>query len=44
MLGAVATQLGCGLLILATGIVGYVLYRRIEDREAAGAAAPDPKE
>lgn len=32
-MGAVATQLGCGLLILAVGVVGSVICRRIEDRE-----------
>lgn len=38
-LGAVATQLGCGLVILATGVVGTVLCRRIEAREIATRAA-----
>jgi hypothetical protein len=42
LMGAVATQLGCGLLILATGIAGYFLCRRIEGREAAGASLPRP--
>jgi len=42
LMGAVATQLGCGLLILATGIAGYFLCRRIEGRAAAGAALPKP--
>ena len=42
LMGAVATQLGCGLLILATGIVGFLLCRRLEEREAAGAALPRP--
>ena len=42
LMGAVATQLGCGLLILATGIAGYFLCRRLEEREAAGAALPRP--
>ena len=42
LMGAVATQLGCGLLILATGVAGYFLCRRIEEREAAGAACPRP--
>ncbi|MFI4999941.1 MAG: hypothetical protein ACHQK9_08690 [Reyranellales bacterium] len=41
-MGAVATQLGCGLLILATGVIGHFLYRRHEDRERAGAADPSP--
>jgi hypothetical protein len=41
--GAVVTQLGCGLLILATGIAGNLLCRRREDREATRAArAPAP--
>jgi hypothetical protein len=42
LMGAVATQLGCGLLILAIGIAGYFLCRRIEGRAAAGAALPRP--
>ena len=44
LMGAVATQLGCGLLILGTGVVGHLLCRRHEDRERAGAAdsAPNP--
>src|SRR5476649_1459808 len=37
IMGAVATQLGCGLLILATGVAGYFLCQRIEGRAAAGA-------
>jgi DHA3 family macrolide efflux protein-like MFS transporter len=40
IMGAVATQLACGLLILGTGVAGYLLCRRHEDRERAGAAAP----
>jgi DHA3 family macrolide efflux protein-like MFS transporter len=40
LMGAVATQLACGLLILATGVVGHVLCRRAEDRQASGKAAP----
>src|SRR5260370_14956906 len=40
LMGAAATQLGCGLLILATGIAGYFLCRRIEGRAAAGAPPP----
>jgi MFS family permease len=39
LMGAVATQLACGLMILGTGIAGHVLCRRHEDREAAGRAA-----
>jgi hypothetical protein len=42
LMGAVATQLGCGLLILGTGIVGHILCRRIENREAAGQRVPAP--
>ena len=40
VLGAVATQLACGLLILACGGTGYFLCRRIEKREAAAAIQP----
>ena len=42
LMGAVATQLGCGLLILGTGVIGHLLCRRHEDRERAGAADPVP--
>jgi DHA3 family macrolide efflux protein-like MFS transporter len=35
LMGAVATQLVCGLMVLATGVFGYVICRRIEDRPAA---------
>ena len=38
LMGAVATQLACGLLILAVGIAGCLLCRRVENREAAGAS------
>jgi len=44
-LGAVATQLGCGLIILAAGVIGAVLCRRIEAREIsvrAASSAPTP--
>jgi DHA3 family macrolide efflux protein-like MFS transporter len=34
-MGAVATQLVCGLMVLATGVSGYFICRRIEDRPAA---------
>src|SRR6185437_11668121 len=34
LMGAVATQLGCGLLILGTGIGGSFHCRRIENRQA----------
>jgi hypothetical protein len=40
--GAVATQLGCGLLILGVGATGHVLCRRLEDRSAAGQAVASP--
>jgi hypothetical protein len=40
LMGAVATQLGCGLLILGTGVVGHLLCRRIE--YAAPVARPAP--
>jgi hypothetical protein len=45
LMGAVATQLGCGLLILATGVAGHLICRRIENREIAArsAAAPAPQ-
>jgi hypothetical protein len=33
LMGAVATQLGCGFLILAVGAVGYILCRRLESGE-----------
>jgi len=42
LMGAVATQLGCGLLILGTGLAGHLLCRRLEDRQRAGAADPAP--
>jgi MFS transporter, DHA3 family, macrolide efflux protein len=42
MLGAVATQLGCGLVILATGVAGCVLCRRIEQRHLSARAAAAP--
>ena len=40
LMGAVATQLGCGLLILGTGVIGHLLCRRIE--HGAPAAQPAP--
>ena len=40
LMGAVATQLGCGLLILATGVIGHIVCRRSENRQRAGAADP----
>jgi DHA3 family macrolide efflux protein-like MFS transporter len=42
LMGAVATQLACGLLILAVGLTGYVLFRRYERRERRGLADPSP--
>ncbi len=42
LMGAVATQLACGLLILGTGLAGHVLCRRHENRDRAGAADPIP--
>jgi hypothetical protein len=38
LMGAVATQLACGILILGTGIAGNLVCRRIENRQAAGRA------
>jgi MFS transporter, DHA3 family, macrolide efflux protein len=35
LMGAVATQLACGLMILALGVGGHIICRRIEDRPAA---------
>ena len=42
LMGAVATQLACGLLILAIGVAGHLVCRRHEDRVRAGAADPAP--
>ena len=42
LMGAVATQLGCGLLILGTGMVGSIVCRRIENRQATARSAPSP--
>ena len=33
LMGAVGTQCVCGLIVLAIGIGGHVICRRIEDRE-----------
>jgi hypothetical protein len=41
-IGAAATELLCGLAILAIGVAGYAVCRRLEDRERAGAADPAP--
>jgi hypothetical protein len=35
LMGSVATQLVCGLMVLATGVFGYLICRRIENRTAA---------
>jgi hypothetical protein len=35
LMGAVATQLACGLMIFAVGVAGFMICRRIEDRAAA---------
>jgi len=42
LMGAVATQLACGILILAVGIAGHILCRRHERRERRGTADPVP--
>jgi hypothetical protein len=42
LMGAVATQLGCGVLIFAVGVVGHLLCRRIERRQRRGGADPVP--
>jgi hypothetical protein len=45
LMGSAATELMCGLIILAVGVGGYVVCRRIEQRERRGAAAlPTPGE
>ena len=41
-IGAVATEFLCGVIIVAVGIAGWIVCRRIEDRDRAGAAAPSP--
>lgn len=41
-IGAVATELLCGLMIVAIGIAGTVVSRRYENRQRTGAAAPSP--
>jgi hypothetical protein len=35
LMGAVATQLACGLMILAVGAAGFMICRRLENRPAA---------
>jgi hypothetical protein len=42
LMGAVATQLGCGLLILAVGGVGHFICRRIERQQRRRNADPVP--
>jgi len=42
LMGAVATQLACGLLILGVGAAGHLLCRRHERRERRGGADPVP--
>jgi positive regulator of sigma E activity len=42
LMGSVATQLACGLLILGVGITGHLLCRRYERRERRGSADPVP--
>jgi hypothetical protein len=41
-MGAVATQLACGLLILCVGVTGHLLCRRHERKERRGSADPVP--
>jgi hypothetical protein len=43
LMGAVATQLGCGLLILGIGVTGHLICRRREDRAQPDAAHPATK-
>jgi DHA3 family macrolide efflux protein-like MFS transporter len=33
LMGAVATQLACGLMILAVGVAGFMICRRLESRQ-----------
>jgi MFS family permease len=42
LMGAVATQLACGVLIFAVGIVGHLICRRHERHERRGVADPVP--
>jgi MFS family permease len=42
LMGAVATQLACGLLIFAVGIGGHLICRRHERRERRGSVDPVP--
>ena len=38
LMGAVGTQFVCGLMVLAIGVGGFVICRRIEDRESVSGA------
>jgi DHA3 family macrolide efflux protein-like MFS transporter len=42
LMGAVATQLACGILIFTVGAVGHLVCRRHERRERRGVADPVP--
>ena len=42
LMGAVATQLACGLLILCVGVTGHLFCRRHERKERRGSADPVP--
>jgi MFS transporter, DHA3 family, macrolide efflux protein len=42
LMGAVATQLGCGLLIFAVGVAGHFICRRIERQQRRGSVDPVP--
>jgi hypothetical protein len=42
LMGAVTTQLACGVLILGVGVAGHLLCRRHERRERRGSADPVP--
>ncbi|HEY4169395.1 MAG TPA: MFS transporter [Reyranella sp.] len=42
LMGAVATQLACGILIFAVGAVGHLVCRRHERRERRGSIEPVP--
>jgi MFS family permease len=42
LMGAVATQLACGVLIFTVGAIGHLICRRHERRERRGVADPVP--
>lgn len=42
LMGAVATQLACGVLIFTVGAVGHLMCRRYERRERLGSVDPVP--